>query len=150
MSDTSLRTQLTEAMKAAMKAKEKQKLGTIRLMLADIKRIEVDERIELGDDRVLIVLDKMLKQRRESTRQYLAADRKDLADQEEFEISVIETFLPTKLTDDEIDQLIISAIESTGAESMRDMGKVMNLIKPQIQGRADGAEVSKRIKNRLG
>ncbi|MCK5887244.1 MAG: GatB/YqeY domain-containing protein, partial [Alcanivorax sp.] len=109
-----------------------------------------DERIELGDDRVLIVLDKMLKQRRESTRQYLAADRKDLADQEEFEISVIETFLPTKLTDDEIDQLIISAIESSGAESMRDMGKVMNLIKPQIQGRADGAEVSKRIKSRLG
>jgi uncharacterized protein YqeY len=150
MTDSALKSQLTDAMKAAMKAKEKEKLGAIRLMLSEIKRIEVDERIELDDSRILAILDKMLKQRRDSVQQYQAAQRQDLADNELFEIGIIESFLPSKLTDEEIDELIGSAIESTGASSMRDMGKVMGLIKPQIQGRADAAEVSKRIKSRLG
>ncbi len=150
MSETTLKTQLTNAMKTAMRAKDKATLGAIRLILADIKRIEVDERIELDDDRILVIMDKMLKQRRDSIKQYLAADRQDLADQETFEITIIEKFLPTKLTDEEIDQLITAAIKETGAESMRDMGKVMGIIRPQIQGRADAAEVSKKIKSQLG
>jgi uncharacterized protein YqeY len=150
MTDRVLKSHLTDAMKTAMKAKEKEKLGAIRLMLSEIKRIEVDERIELDDSRILVILDKMLKQRRDSVQQYQAAQRQDLADTELFEIGIIESFLPTKLTEEEIDDLISAAIESTGANSMRDMGKVMGMIKPQIQGRADAAEVSKRIKIRLG
>jgi uncharacterized protein len=144
-----LKKQLTAAMKDAMRAKAKERLGAIRLMLADIKRIEVDERIEIDDARVLIVLDKMLKQRRDSISQYTKAGRQELADIEEAEIVVIQEFLPEALSDEELTAMIDDAITTTGAESMRDMGKVMGIIKPKIQGRADAGAVSGMIKNRL-
>jgi hypothetical protein len=148
MSD-SLKTRITQSMKAAMRAKEKQRLSAIRLVIAEIKRIEVDERIEIDDSRVLSVLDKMLKQRRDSITQFEAANRPELAEIELFESAVIQEFLPTALSDDEINTLIEDAINSTGASSMQDMGKVMGLLKPQIQGRADAGSVSKLIKQRL-
>lgn len=144
-----LKHRLTEAMKDAMRAKAKQRLGTIRLMLAELKRIEVDERIELDDSRVLAVLDKMIKQRRDSMAQFEAADREDLAAIERNELEVIFSFLPAALTVDEITQLVQSAIADTGAVAMSDMGKVMAIIKPQAQGRADMAEISKLIKQAL-
>lgn len=138
-----------DAMKAAMRAKDKPRLGVIRLMQAEFKRIEVDERIELDDARVLAVLDKMVKQRRDSAKQYADADRQELADQENFEIGVIGEFLPQPLTDDEIAELISQAVASTGASGMQDMGKVMGVLKPQLQGRADMGAVSKLIKEKL-
>ena len=136
-------------MKAAMKSGDKPRLGVIRLVLAAIKQVEVDERIELDDERVLAVLDKMVKQRRESISQYKAADRDDLVQQEEYEVSVLQDFLPEALSDDEIEQMIASAVEQTGASSIRDMGKVMGLLKPQMQGRADMGAISGKIKARL-
>jgi len=144
-----LKSQITSAMKDAMRAKDKPRLGTIRLILAELKRIEVDERIELDDDRIIIVMDKMLKQRRDSISQFEAAGRQELADIEKAEVTVIQDFLPTALTEEEIAQLVDDAIASTGAEGMKDMGKVMGPLKPQLQGRADMAEVSKLIKARL-
>ncbi len=144
-----LKSQITDAMKAAMRAKEKERLGTIRMILAELKRIEVDERIELDDARILTILDKMLKQRRDSVSQFEAAGRQELADVEKAEISVIQDFLPTALSEEEIGQLVDDAIASTGAEGMKDMGKVMGLLKPQMQGRANMGEVSKLIKARL-
>lgn len=144
-----LKSQITDAMKAAMRAKEKERLGTIRMILAELKRIEVDERIELDDARILTILDKMLKQRRDSVSQFEAAGRQELADVEKAEISVIQDFLPAALSEEEIGQLVDDAIASTGAEGMKDMGKVMGLLKPQMQGRADMGEVSKLIKARL-
>lgn len=144
MSD--LKAQITEQMKDAMRAKDKARLGTIRLMLAEIKRIEVDERIELDDARVLAVLDKMVKQRRDSIAQYLAAERPELADKEQQELEVIKTFLPQPLSDEEINAIIDAAIAETGADSMAAMGQVMALVKPQIQGRADMGAVSKLVK----
>ena len=136
-------------MKAAMKGGDKPRLGVVRLVLAAIKQIEVDERIELDDDRVLAVLDKMVKQRRESISQYTDAGRTDLAEQEEYEISVLKDFLPEALSDDEITQMIAKAIEDTGAASIKDMGKVMGILKPQMQGRADMGAVSGKIKAQL-
>jgi len=136
-------------MKAAMKGGDKPRLGVVRLVLAAIKQIEVDERIELDDDRVLAVLDKMVKQRRESISQYTNAGRNDLAEQEEYEISVLKDFLPEALSDDEIDQMITKAVEDTGAASIKDMGKVMGILKPQMQGRADMGAVSGKIKAQL-
>jgi len=144
-----LKSQITSAMKDAMRAKDKPRLGTIRLILAELKRIEVDERIELDDDRIIVVMDKMLKQRRDSISQFEAAGRQELADIEKAEVTVIQDFLPTALTEEEIAQLVDDAIASTGAEGMKDMGKVMGPLKPQLQGRADMAEVSKLIKARL-
>ncbi len=144
MSD--LKAQITEQMKDAMRAKDKARLGAIRLMLAEIKRIEVDERIELDDARVLAVLDKMVKQRRDSIAQYLAAERPELADKEQQELEVIQNFLPQPLSDDEINKIIDAAIAETGASSMAAMGQVMAIIKPQIQGRADMGAVSKLVK----
>ncbi len=146
----SLKEQLSDAMKAAMRAKEKQRLGTIRLIQADIKRIEVDERIELDDARVLAVLDKMVKQRRDSISQFNAAGRSELADIEQAEIEVIQTFLPQPLSEQEIEALIAAAIEQTGASSMQQMGAVMAIVKPQIQGRADAGAVSGQVKRALG
>jgi len=146
---TSLKKQITESMKDAMRAKAKVRLGTIRLIQADIKRIEVDERIEVDDTRVLVILDKMVKQRRDSIKQYEAADRQELADVEQTEIEVIQEFLPEALSDDELAAMIDDAIASTGAESMKDMGKVMGIIKPKIQGRADVGAVSGLIKGKL-
>lgn len=146
---TSLKKQITEAMKDAMRAKAKVRLGAIRLIQADIKRIEVDERIEVDDARVLVILDKMVKQRRDSIKQYEAADRQELADVEQAEIEVIQEFLPEALSEDELAAMIDDAIASTGAESMKDMGKVMGIIKPKIQGRADVGAVSGLIKGKL-
>ncbi|HEY9036021.1 MAG TPA: GatB/YqeY domain-containing protein [Pseudomonadales bacterium] len=144
-----LKAQITEAMKAALRAGDKARLSTIRLMLSDIKRIEVDERRELSDADVLTVLNRMLKQRRDSTQQYQAADRHDLADKEIAEIAVIEGFLPAGLSDDEIDALIQEAITETGASGARDMGKVMAILKERTAGRADMTAVSARVKTRL-
>jgi len=145
----SLKQSLTDAMKAAMKGGDKPRLGVVRLVLAAIKQIEVDERVELDDDRVLAVLDKMVKQRRESISQYTDAGRTDLAEQEEYEISILKDFLPEALSDDEIDQMIAKAIEDTDAASIKDMGKVMGILKPQMQGRADMGPVSGKIKAQL-
>lgn len=132
-----------------MRAQDKPRLGTVRLALSELKRIEVDERIELDDARVLVVLDKMLKQRRDSFSQYQAANRKDLADQEAFEITVLQEFMPTQLSEAEIIAMIDSAITDTQAKSVQDMGKVMGKLKPQVQGRADMAIVGQLIKTRL-
>ena len=145
----SMKTQLTDAMKDAMRAKDKPRLSAIRLMLSEVKRIEVDERIEISDERLIAILDKMIKQRRDSITQYEAAYRQELADIEIGEISVIQEFLPVALTEDEISAMITAAISATGAESMRDMGKVMGILKPQIQGRADGGAVSGLVKSAL-
>ncbi|MDZ7923040.1 MAG: GatB/YqeY domain-containing protein [Marinagarivorans sp.] len=137
---------VTSAVKDAMRAKAKERLGVLRMVTAEFKRIEVDERIEIGDARVLIILDKMVKQRRDSASQFSSAGRDELAAIENFEISVIQEFLPLPLSEDEIKVLIASAIASTGASSMADMGKVMAEIKPKAQGRADMGAVSKLIK----
>lgn len=145
----SLKQNLTDAMKAAMKGGDKSRLGVIRLVMAAIKQVEVDERIELDDERVLAVLDKMVKQRRESISQYTTAGRDDLVQQEEYEVSVLQDFLPEALSDDEIEQMIAQAVDQTGASSIKDMGKVMGLLKPQMQGRADMGAVSGKIKARL-
>ena len=145
----SLKLQLTDAMKAAMRAKDKPRLGAIRLILSEVKRIEVDERIELDDARMLVLLDKMTKQRRDSIAQDESAGRQELADIEIAEIAVIQEFLPVALTDAEIAELIQQAVVESGAESMRDMGKVMAVIKPKIQGRADGGAVSNLVKAAL-
>ncbi len=142
----SLKQRITDDMKACMKAKEKERLGTIRLILSAIKQIEVDERVELDDERVLTVLDKMLKQRRESIKQYGGAGREDLVVIEEAEIAVIQDFLPQALTEQEIDALIAEAIAESAASSIKDMGKVMALLKPKMQGCADMAVVGAKIK----
>jgi len=150
MPDSPLKQALTEAMKDAMRAKDKPRLGTIRLALSEIKLVEVDERIDPDDSRVIGILDKMIKQRRESIRQYLPANRPELVAQEQFEIEVIQEFLPQPLEADELAQIIKSALSESGAASMKEMGKVMNLVRPQVVGRADMAEVSKQIKTLLG
>jgi uncharacterized protein YqeY len=149
MAEATIKPTLTSAMKTALKAGEKQRLGAIRLMLAEIKRIEVDERIELDDQRVLTILDKMLKQRRDSLGQFQAAGRDDLASQEAFEIDVIEGFMPTKLSPEELAAMVSEAVAQSGASSMKDMGKVMALVKPQVLGRADMGAVSKLVKSSL-
>ncbi|MCH8552494.1 MAG: GatB/YqeY domain-containing protein [Natronospirillum sp.] len=145
-----LKDQLQSAMKDAMRAKDKARLGVLRMILSDIKRVEVDERIELDDARVLAVLDKMQKQRRDSISQFEAASRQDLADIEKEELEVIAQFLPAALTDQELDALIEDALAQTGASGMADMGKVMGVLKPQTQGRADMGQVSQKVKARLG
>jgi len=145
----SMKKQINDAMKDAMRAKDKARLSAIRLMQAEFKRIEVDERIEIDDARVLAVLDKMVKQRRDSINQYEAAGRQELADVEIAEIAVIQDFLPAALSDEEISAMVQAAIEQTGASSMADMGKVMGIIKPQIQGRADAGAVSGLVKAAL-
>ncbi|MBN8712634.1 MAG: GatB/YqeY domain-containing protein [Xanthomonadales bacterium] len=144
-----LKQQLVEDMKTAMRAGDKPRLGVIRLMLAAIKQHEVDERVEQTDAMVLATLEKMLKQRRDSIQQYSAAGREDLAEVERAEMRVIEGYLPPKLDDAEIDALITAAIAATGASSPRDMGKVVGAVKVQAAGRADMAAVSARIKARL-
>ncbi|HSG02472.1 MAG TPA: GatB/YqeY domain-containing protein [Marinobacterium sp.] len=146
---SAIKAQITDQMKDAMRAKDKARLGTIRLMLAEIKRIEVDERIELDDARVLAVLDKMVKQRKDSIAQYEAAERPELADKEQQEMEVIKTFLPQPLSDDEVNEIIDAAIAATGASGMQAMGQVMAVIKPQLQGRADMGVVSKQVKAKL-
>ncbi|WP_109123590.1 GatB/YqeY domain-containing protein [Dyella sp. C11] len=144
-----LKQQLTDDMKAAMRGGEKDRLGVIRLILAAIKQREVDERIELDDVQTLAVLEKMVKQRKDSISQYQAANRQDLADVELAEMKVIEVYLPAKMGDEEIDALITAAIAETGASSARDMGKVVAAVKEKAAGRADMGVVSGRIKARL-
>lgn len=144
-----LKQQLTEDMKANMRSGNKHRLGVIRLMLAAIKQREVDERIELDDVQVLATLEKMLKQRRDSVSQFDAANRGDLSAIERAEMVVIETYLPTKLDDAEMDALVTAAIAETGASSARDMGKVVAAVKEKAAGRADMAVVSGKIKARL-
>jgi uncharacterized protein YqeY len=137
-------------MKAAMKAGDKARLGVIRLILAALKQKEVDERIELNDEQVLAVLDKMVKQRRDSIEQYEQAGRNELAEQEKFEVGICQDYLPEALADEEIAALLEQAIAETGAGSMKDMGKVMGWLKPKLQGRADIGAVSARVKQKLG
>jgi len=150
MADNTIKARLTEAMKEAMRARHKERLGAIRLIQAEVKRIEVDERIEVDDERMLVVLDKMIKQRRDSISQYQNAGRQELADREQVEIDVIQEFLPAQLSEAELEQLIGDAIAASGAASMKDMGKVMAVLKPQAQGRADVGAVSQAVKKRLG
>lgn len=145
-----LKQRLIDEMKAAMKAGEKRRLGVIRLINAAIKQREVDERIELDDTQVLAVLDKMLKQRRDSIAQYEGAGREDLAEQERYEVGVCQEYLPEAMDASEIAALVEEAIGATGAASMRDMGKVMGIVKPKVQGRADMGAVSVMVKQRLG
>jgi uncharacterized protein YqeY len=145
-----LKATLMAEMKTAMKAKDKPRLSVIRSIQAAIKQVEIDKQITLDSDAdVLPVLDKMLKQRRDSYQQYMDAERPELAETEAFEMDVIQSFLPQPLTDDEMTQLIDEAVAETGAASMQDMGKVMGLLKPKMQGRADMGEVSKKIKAKL-
>jgi uncharacterized protein YqeY len=136
-------------MKACMKAGDKRTLGSVRLILAAIKQREVDERIELDDQQVLATLDKMIKQRRESIAQYEKAGRTELAEQEAFEIQVIQKYLPKALSETEISALVTAAIRESGASSIKDMGKVMGQLKPKMQGRADMAAVSALVKQQL-
>ena len=145
----SLKNQLTEDMKAAMKGGDKERLGVIRLINSAIKQREVDERIVLDDSQVLSVLEKMLKQRRDSFSQFQAANRMDLADKEHFEIGVIQAYLPAQLTAAEVDAIIVAAIAESGAAGPKDMGKVMGLVKPKVAGRTDMGKLSELVKARL-
>ena len=144
-----LKEKIIEDMKSAMRAKEKKLLGTIRLLTAAIKQIEVDERRELSDDDVVGIVTKMVKQRKDSTKQYQDADRQDLADQEIYEIGVLKKYLPAQLSESEIDELIQKAITATDAKGMQDMGKVMGLLKTDLTGRADMGQVSQKIRSVL-
>ncbi|MBT3048686.1 MAG: GatB/YqeY domain-containing protein [Candidatus Thiodiazotropha sp.] len=144
-----LKAQILDDVKQAMKAKQKERLGTLRLITAAIKQREVDERCELDDTQVLAILEKMIKQRRDSIKQYEDAGRQELADQEKSEIAIIEAYMPAGLGEDEIAALIEGAIAETGASGMKDMGKVMGLLKPQMQGRADMGKVSGLVKQKL-
>lgn len=145
----SLKDRITQDMKDAMRARDKKRLGTIRLILAAIKQKEVDERTQQDDAKVTQILDKMVKQRRESIVQYKKANRTDLVSQEASEIDLIQTYLPEPLSEAEITTLIDNAMQQTGASSIRDMGKVMGILKPEMQGRADMGKVSGLIKARL-
>jgi len=145
----SLKLRITDDMKAAMKAKETARLGAIRLLLAAIKQKEVDERVELDDAQVIAVIEKMLKQRKDSITQYEAAQRQDLADVEKAEVAVLSAYMPQALGAEEIAAIVARAIADSGAQAPADMGKVMALVKPQIAGRADMGEVSKLVKAKL-
>ncbi|EKD75262.1 MAG: hypothetical protein ACD_44C00190G0003 [uncultured bacterium] len=144
-----IKEKIQEDMKSAMRSQEKDRLATIRLILAALKQREVDERIVLADEHVIAILDKMLKQRRESITQYEAGNRPDLVQKESDEIRIIQEYLPAQLSASEIESLIEAAIKETGASSARDMGKVMGILKPKVQGRADIASVSNKVKERL-
>ncbi|MGO8857518.1 MAG: GatB/YqeY domain-containing protein [Steroidobacteraceae bacterium] len=145
-----LKGRITDDMKAAMRSGEKERLGIIRMITAAIKQREVDERITLDDAQVLSVLEKMIKQRKESLTQFQAGNRPDLVDKETREISLLQGYMPSQLSDAEIDALIGDAIAATGAASIKDMGKVMGIIKSKAQGRADMAAVGAKIKAKLG
>ena len=148
MSD--LKKHISDTLKAAMRAKEKQRVTVIRTILSECKKIEVDERIELDDARVLAVLDKMNKQRKDSYQQFIDGGREDLATVEKEEMVIISEFLPTPLTDEEVGEIVKAAMAETGASSMQQMGAVMAIVKPQVQGRADMAQISKQVKAQLG
>lgn len=148
MSDTLVQA-IKNAQKTAMKARQKERVATLRLMLSEFKRIEVDERIDVGDERALAVLDKMVKQRRDSIEQYDSAGRQELADQERAEIAIIQEFLPEQLSADEINSMIDAALAASDAQGMAAMGAVMGQLKPQLQGRADMGAVSQLVKAKL-
>ena len=141
---------ISDDVKVAMRNKDKERLAALRLIQAAFKQKEVDERIELNDEQTITILDKMAKQHRDSIDQFTQAERNDLVEKEQFELDIIEAYLPAKLGDDEINALIEEAIAKTGAESMKDMGKVMGLLKGPLQGRADMGKVSGLIKSKLG
>ena len=145
----SLKERITEDMKSAMRAAQKERLGTVRMILAGIKQREVDERVMLDDSQVLAVIDKMVKQRKESIAQFETGGRADLVAKEQAEIALLQEYLPTQLTSAEIEALISAAIAKTGAASIKDMGKVMGVLKPELAGRADMGTVSARIKQKL-
>jgi hypothetical protein len=145
-----LKARITEDMKSALKAGDKSRLGAVRLILAALKQIEVDTRATLDDAQVIAALDKLAKQRRESISQYEQAGREDLAAQERFELEIIQGYLPAQLSDAEIDAMIDAAITESGASGIKEMGRVMGLLKPKLQGRADLGAVSAKIKARLG
>jgi uncharacterized protein len=145
----SLKARITDDMKAALKAKQAERLLAIRLLLAAIKQREIDERVELNDTDVVSVIEKLIKQRRDSISQYEAAQRHDLAAKEQSEISVLETYMPQRLADAEVEKLVAQAIASSGAGGMKDMGKVMAAVKPLVAGRADMGKVSALIKAKL-
>ena len=145
-----LKDQITSDMKEAMKAGDKPRLSVIRLILAAVKQREVDERITLDDSQVLSVLDKMLKQRRESVAQFTQGGRQDLADNETAEIKVIQGYMPAQLSEAELDAMIAATVAESGAASIKDMGKVMGILKPKVAGKADMSVVSARIKAKLG
>lgn len=144
-----LKHSITESVKDAMRAKDKARLLVLRTMTAEIKNIEVNERIEVDDQRVLATLDKMVKQRRDSAKQYLDNDRPELAEQEQFEIGVIQEFLPQPLSESELRQIVAETAGEVGASSMADMGKLMGALKPKVQGRADMAQVGQMVKAQL-
>ncbi len=146
----SLKERITDDMKAAMRAGEKERLGVIRMITAAIKQREVDERIVLDDTQVLSVLEKMIKQRKESLAQFQAGNRQDLVDKESREITLLQTYMPSRLSDAEVDAMIADAVAATGAATIKDMGKVMGVIKAKAQGRADMAAVGAKIKAKLG
>lgn len=149
MSQPTLKDRINDALKTAMRAKEKERVAVLRLVMSEFKRIEVDERIDVDDTRALALLDKMVKQRRDSEQQYLAAGRSELAAQEAYEISEIQAWLPAALSAAELETIVTQAIADADVTEMRDMGKAMALIKPQVQGRADMGEVSKLLKAKL-
>ena len=149
MADPSIKEVINESMKSAMKARDKDRLKTIRLALSEIKRVEVDTRKEQTDAQIITILDKMVKQRRESIKQFELGGRHELVAQEELEIEVLNEFLPQALSDEEISSIINSAIAESKAESIQDMGKVMGVIKPQVIGRADMSLISKKIRSLL-
>lgn len=149
MTATDLKGRIQEAMKEAMRAQAKERLGTIRLIQAAIKQWEVDERISLSDEQILSLLDKMIRQRKEAIKQFDLGGRQDLVEKESNEINLIQEFMPTPLSDKEVEQFIEQAIKETQAASIRDMGKVMAILKPKLQGRADLAQVGSLIKSRL-
>jgi len=145
----SLKERITDDMKAAMRAGEKDRLGVIRMITSAIKQREVDERIVLDDTQVLSVLEKMIKQRKESLTQFQAGNRQDLVDKESAEITLLQTYMPSRLSDGEVDALIAEAIAATGASGIKDMGKVMGVLKPKLAGRADMTAVSAQVKAAL-
>lgn len=146
---TSLKQQIQEDMKIALRAHDKQRLGVVRLILAAIKQVEVDERVEVDDARITQILNKMIKQRRDSIAQYDQAKRDDLADQERLEVKIIQTYLPEPLSETDIDRIVSEAITKVGATSVKEMGKVMAELKDKLQGRADMTQISAKIKARL-
>lgn len=149
MSQPTLKDRINDALKTAMRAKEKERVAVLRLVMSEFKRIEVDERIEVDDARALALLDKMVKQRRDSEQQYRNANRPELAEQEAYEIAEIQVYLPAQLTAAELDAIVTKALADAAVTEARDMGKAMALIKPQVQGRADMGEVSKLLKAKL-
>ena len=145
----SLKIQITDDMKSAMRSKDSLRLGTIRLLLAAIKQKEVDERIDLVDSDIISIIDKMLKQRRDSIEAFNKANRNDLVEKEESELKVLQEYMPQQLTEKEVEKVIIDTIESVGANSMKDMGAIMNILKPKLAGKTNMADVSKKIKTKL-